>query len=149
MTSREQIEDTAREALGLEALRPGQLEVAEAVLEGRDALAIMATGYGKSAIYQLAGLLIDGPTLVVSPLIALQRDQVERLEADDDLCDAGEAVAGADGPYAVGARGAHPKWGDGTVQRYEDQKVVLLFDSVGCKALSLDAVEDNDLLEPA
>jgi ATP-dependent DNA helicase RecQ len=50
------------------------------VIGGRDALAIMATGYGKSAIYQLAGLKIDGPTLVVSPLIALQRDQVENLE---------------------------------------------------------------------
>src|SRR3712207_296223 len=42
----------------------------------------MATGYGKSAIYQLSGLLLDGPTLVVSPLIALQRDQVERLDTD-------------------------------------------------------------------
>ena len=50
------------------------------MLDGRDTLAVMATGYGKSAIYQIAGLLLDGPTLVVSPLIALQRDQVERLD---------------------------------------------------------------------
>jgi ATP-dependent DNA helicase RecQ len=75
----------ARERLGYERMRPGQLETAAAVVGGRDALAIMATGYGKSAIYQLAGLAIDGPTLVVSPLIALQRDQVERLQADADL----------------------------------------------------------------
>ena len=68
----------ARDKLGFEELRPGQAEVVEAVA-GRDALAVMATGYGKSAIYQIAGLLLDGPTLVVSPLIALQRDQVERL----------------------------------------------------------------------
>ena len=77
----------AREALGFEELRAGQLEVVEAVLGGRDALAVMATGHGKSAIYQIAGLLLDGPTLVVSPLIALQRDQVEHLE--------GEALGGA------------------------------------------------------
>jgi len=69
MTRAEQLRRLAREALGIETLRPGQVEIAEAVLDGRDALAIMATGYGKSAIYQLAGLLIDGPTLVVSPLI--------------------------------------------------------------------------------
>jgi ATP-dependent DNA helicase RecQ len=77
---RERIRRVARERLGFDRLRPGQAEVVEAVLKGRDALAVMATGYGKSAIYQLAGLLLDGPTLVVSPLIALQRDQVERLD---------------------------------------------------------------------
>ncbi len=79
---RERIRRIAREALGYDELRPGQPEVVEAVLEGRDALAVMATGYGKSAIYQLSGLLLDGPTLVVSPLIALQRDQVERLDSE-------------------------------------------------------------------
>jgi ATP-dependent DNA helicase RecQ len=50
------------------------------VAGGRDTLAVMSTGYGKSAIYQLAGDLMDGPTIVVSPLIALQRDQVEAME---------------------------------------------------------------------
>src|SRR4051794_3995991 len=77
---RDRIRRTARERLGFDDLKPGQAEVVEAILQGRDALAVMATGYGKSAIYQLAGLLLDGPTLVVSPLIALQRDQVERLD---------------------------------------------------------------------
>jgi ATP-dependent DNA helicase RecQ len=48
-------------------------------LGGRDVLAVLPTGLGKSAIYQLTGALIDGPTLVVSPLIALQRDQVEAI----------------------------------------------------------------------
>src|SRR4051795_5406217 len=79
-TPRDRIRRVAREALGFDELRPGQLEVVDAVLDGRDALAVMATGYGKSAIYQLAGLLLDGPTLVVSPLISLQRDQVEHLD---------------------------------------------------------------------
>ena len=72
----------ARERFGFETLRDGQKEAIEAVLAGRDALAVMATGHGKSAIYQIAGLLIEGPTVVISPLIALQRDQVEGLELD-------------------------------------------------------------------
>jgi ATP-dependent DNA helicase RecQ len=79
-----EIREVAREVFGFGALKPGQREVIEAVLEGRDALAVMATGYGKSAIYQIAGVLLDGPTLVVSPLIALQRDQIEDLELADE-----------------------------------------------------------------
>src|SRR3954449_5771423 len=73
------IERTAREVLGFEALRPGQREAIESVLAGRDTLAVLSTGAGKSAIYQITGLLTPGATLVVSPLIALQRDQVEAL----------------------------------------------------------------------
>ena len=69
----------AREAFGFDALRPGQREAIEAVLAGRDTLVVMSTGSGKSAIYQIAGLLTPGATVVVSPLIALQRDQVEDL----------------------------------------------------------------------
>ena len=70
----------AKEELGIEELHPGQLEAIEAVLAGRDTLAVMSTGYGKSAIYQLAGEVLGKPTIVVSPLIALQRDQVEAIE---------------------------------------------------------------------
>src|SRR5579875_1622958 len=72
----------ARERLGFDTLRPGQLEGVQSALEGRDTLCIMSTGSGKSAIYQLAGMLLEGPTVVVSPLIALQRDQVEAIEGD-------------------------------------------------------------------
>jgi ATP-dependent DNA helicase RecQ len=75
----DRIERAAREVLGFEALRPGQREAIESVLAGRDTLAVLSTGSGKSAIYQIAGLLSTGATLVVSPLIALQRDQVEAL----------------------------------------------------------------------
>src|SRR5215208_6320857 len=78
------IEHVARESFGWEKLRPGQAEAATAVVEGRDTLAVMSTGYGKSAIYQIAAVLIPGPTVVVSPLIALQREQAEELE-DDEL----------------------------------------------------------------
>src|SRR5947209_9452226 len=73
------------ERLGFDELRPGQLEGVRSVLSGRDTLCIMSTGSGKSAIYQLAGLLLDGPTVVVSPLIALQRDQVESIEGEDGV----------------------------------------------------------------
>jgi ATP-dependent DNA helicase RecQ len=74
----------ARERLGFDELRPGQLESIESVLDGRDTLCVMSTGSGKSAIYKLAGMLIDGPTVVISPLIALQRDQMDAVDARTD-----------------------------------------------------------------
>ncbi|BDP40144.1 ATP-dependent DNA helicase RecQ [Deinococcus aetherius] len=70
----------AREVFGYDGLHPAQKEAIASVLKGRDTLAIMPTGSGKSAIYQVAALSLGGPTVVVSPLIALQRDQVEALE---------------------------------------------------------------------
>ena len=65
---------------GFESLRPGQDEVVEAVMAGRDALAIMPTGKGKSLCYQLPALCRPGLTVVVSPLIALMKDQVDALQ---------------------------------------------------------------------
>ncbi len=64
---------------GYDSFRPGQEEIVSAVCEGRDVLAIMPTGGGKSICYQLPALARDGVTLVVSPLIALMRDQVRAL----------------------------------------------------------------------
>jgi ATP-dependent DNA helicase RecQ len=75
----QRIRDVARERLGHPSLRPGQLEAVTAVLDGHDTLAVMSTGSGKSAIYQLSGLLLDGPTIVVSPLISLQEDQMDAV----------------------------------------------------------------------
>ena len=63
----------------LPGFRPGQQQVIEALLAGRSALAIFPTGGGKSLCYQLPALLFDGLTLVVSPLIALMKDQVDAL----------------------------------------------------------------------
>src|SRR3954452_14548148 len=77
----DRIERAASEVFGYEELRPGQHEAVAAVVAGGDVLAVMSTGYGKSAIYQIAALLIPGPTVVVSPLLALQRDQIEDLDA--------------------------------------------------------------------
>src|SRR3954466_15293931 len=83
------IADVARDILGFHSLRPGQHEAVRAVLDGRDTLAVLPTGSGKSAIYQLATAIGGGPTVVVSPLLALQRDQVEAIEETD----LGEAAA--------------------------------------------------------
>jgi ATP-dependent DNA helicase RecQ len=89
MGEKDEIAQVARERLGFEELRPGQAAAVRAVLAGRDTLVVMATGAGKSAIYQLAGWLIDGATLVISPLISLQRDQVENIDEEQP----GEAAA--------------------------------------------------------
>ncbi len=70
-----------REQFGLEQFRPGQAEAAAAVLRGRDLVAVMPTGSGKSLCFQLPALLLDGTTVVVSPLIALMKDQVDRLRS--------------------------------------------------------------------
>ena len=72
------IEQLARDRLGFAQLRPGQLRAASALASGRDVLAVLPTGGGKSAIYELAGLLRAGPAIVVSPLIALEDDQLAR-----------------------------------------------------------------------
>ena len=70
-----------KSVFGFEGFRRGQQEVVDAVTAGRDTLAIMPTGGGKSLCYQLPALCREGVTLVVSPLIALMRDQVRALEA--------------------------------------------------------------------
>ncbi|MGY1845611.1 RecQ family ATP-dependent DNA helicase [Modestobacter sp. SYSU DS0875] len=87
--TREALQQTAADSFGWPELHPEQLEAMEQVMAGRDVLAVLPTGAGKSAIYQVPALLLDGPTLVVSPLLALQRDQMEGI--DDSA--APEAVA--------------------------------------------------------
>src|SRR5581483_8116111 len=68
-----------REYFGFDAFRPGQAAVCQAVLDGRDTLAVMPTGAGKSLCFQLPAMLLDGVTVVVSPLIALMKDQLDGL----------------------------------------------------------------------
>src|SRR4026208_2545409 len=66
---------------GFAAFREGQREVIDAILEGKDAVVVMPTGSGKSLCYQLPAMMLDGATIVVSPLIALMKDQVDALLA--------------------------------------------------------------------
>ncbi len=65
---------------GFDSFRPGQEQVVDALLAGRSALAVFPTGAGKSLCYQLPALLLDGLTVVVSPLIALMKDQIDFLQ---------------------------------------------------------------------
>jgi ATP-dependent DNA helicase RecQ len=88
---------TLRRHFGFDALRDGQEPVIRALLEGRSALAVFPTGGGKSLCYQLPALMIEGLTLVISPLIALMKDQVDSLNAKgipaarlDSTLDAGQ-----------------------------------------------------------
>src|SRR3981081_2735799 len=69
-----------RSVFGFASFREGQAEIIETILAGRDVLAVMPTGSGKSLCYQLPALLRDGLTVVVSPLIALMRNQVAQLK---------------------------------------------------------------------
>src|SRR5580765_7745733 len=75
------LRDCLRDSFGLEEFRPGQEEAATAMIAGRDLVAVMPTGAGKSLCFQLPALLLDGTTVVVSPLIALMKDQVDGLRA--------------------------------------------------------------------
>jgi ATP-dependent DNA helicase RecQ len=86
-----QLQKVAQQALGYDELRPGQHEALNALLSGHDTLVVMPTGGGKSAIYQVAARLLPGPTVVVSPLLALQRDQMDAINSDD--ADVGDAAA--------------------------------------------------------
>lgn len=80
-----EITEIARNYLGFEDVRPDQCDAITSVLGGHDTLTVMPTGSGKSAIYQISGLILKGITIVVSPLIALQRDQVDSLESSETI----------------------------------------------------------------
>jgi ATP-dependent DNA helicase RecQ len=84
---RDDLRRIAADTFGWPELRPEQLDAMEHVARGHDVLAVLPTGSGKSAIYQVPALLRNGPAVVVSPLIALQRDQREGL-AESDAPDA-------------------------------------------------------------
>ncbi len=75
--SSEELKTVLKQEFGFADFRPGQLELIQAVLSGRDALGVLPTGGGKSLIYQLPAVLVSGVTVVVSPLIALMKDQVD------------------------------------------------------------------------
>lgn len=75
-------EQILQDVFGYQAFRLGQQEVIEAAAAGQDGLVIMPTGGGKSLCYQIPALMLDGLTLVISPLISLMKDQVDQLQAN-------------------------------------------------------------------
>lgn len=81
-------ERIAREKLGFNSLRKGQRDAIDSIVNHRDTLLVQPTGSGKSAVYQIAGMMLDGPTVIVSPLIALQKDQKDSIEDCDGLAEA-------------------------------------------------------------
>ncbi|MET0424890.1 MAG: DEAD/DEAH box helicase, partial [Actinoplanes sp.] len=88
----------ARQQFGWPSLRPGQFKPMRAVLRRRDALVVLPTGAGKSAIYQIPAVLLPGPTVVISPLLALQQDQIAALNQYDDPKTRAVRVSSAETP---------------------------------------------------
>lgn len=132
--------DRLLERFGLRAFRPGQREVIESVLAGRDVLCVMPTGGGKSLCYQAPALFLPGLTLVISPLIALikdQRDQLARLGLPVAALHGGMEPAQQDRELERVASGeatllyAAP-------ERFKSQRFVDLIMKVGVKLLAVD-----------
>jgi ATP-dependent DNA helicase RecQ len=71
-----------RSTFGYDEFRPGQREIIDAVLDGRDCIALMPTGAGKSVTFQIPAKILDGTVLVISPLISLMKDQVDALKSN-------------------------------------------------------------------
>ena len=90
-----------KSVFGFDAFRPGQEEIVRAVANGESVLAIMPTGGGKSLCYQLPALMGEGLTLVISPLIALMRDQVSALKQAGVAAGALTSAASEDENQAV------------------------------------------------
>jgi len=83
VNERDSLQEVAARVFDWKSLREEQFDAMSAILAGRDVLAVMPTGSGKSAIYQVPAVLGNGPILVISPLIALQDDQIAQLERSD------------------------------------------------------------------
>lgn len=130
----------AQRRFGIEHFRPGQRETLEAIFAGRDVLALMPTGAGKSLCYQLPSLFLPGAVVVVSPLIALMRDQQEKaqdariaVERVDSTLNAEES---ADALDAI--RSGEPRLVYTTPEQLENAEHVAMLAEHGVSLLAID-----------
>jgi len=79
MNYKQKLKETLKEYWGFDSFRPNQEDIMSAIVAGEDVLAVLPTGGGKSLCFQIPALVQDGTCLVISPLIALMRDQVDQL----------------------------------------------------------------------
>ena len=101
--------DVLKRVFGYDSFRPGQEQIISAILDGRDVMAVLPTGGGKSLSYQVPALLLDGVTIVVSPLISLMKDQVDQLV---ELGVSAVMINGAMSARQVGEALDQVTWGD-------------------------------------
>jgi ATP-dependent DNA helicase RecQ len=104
----------ARRHFGWQQLRPAQIRAMRALLAGRDALVVLPTGGGKSAIYQVPATLLRGPTVVISPLLALQQDQIGNLDERSDPALRAVRISSAESPSKQAAAMAELRSGAAT-----------------------------------
>jgi ATP-dependent DNA helicase RecQ len=116
------LKHTLRKVFNLEGFRPGQQAVISSIMTGRHTLAIMPTGAGKSLCYQLPALHLRGMTLVVSPLISLMKDQVDKLrELGIDVCQVNSAITAREEAAALDAiQNGRPEFVLTTPERLSD-----------------------------
>ena len=129
-----------RATFGLDRFRPGQEDVIRSIVDGRDTIAVMPTGAGKSLCYQLPALHLPGTTVVVSPLIALMKDQTDKLRALGVRArQVNSAVDGAEVKDALRAlAGGEVEFVFATPERLEDPAFVEILKSIDVDLFVID-----------
>ena len=129
-----------RGTFGLDDFRPGQEEVISSIISGRDTIAIMPTGGGKSLCYQLPALHLPGTTVVVSPLIALMKDQADKLtELGVTACAVNSTIPAADIKVALDSiREGRVEFVFATPERLEDDGFREILRSTGIDLFVVD-----------
>ena len=132
--------ERARTVFGINSWRPGQRDLLEAVLQGRDALGILPTGGGKSLCFALASLFLPRPVIVVTPLISLAEDQTDKLEVANVAATRVDSTlsAAALRQAETAVRGGRLELIYVTPERLQDAEFLELARKAGCSLLVID-----------